>query len=99
VQSKPTVRVADFTNPDLKPWANATMRRANENALAGIAGPRFAPLTWVPPRIHAVAPTIRVVPHPATSSTPICEGPTAAAAAKLGIVGTSTTNGANTLRV
>ena len=32
------VRVADFTNPDLKPWAKAIMRRANENALAGGIG-------------------------------------------------------------
>jgi hypothetical protein len=35
VQSKLTIGVADFTNPDLKPWAEAIMRRANENALAG----------------------------------------------------------------
>jgi len=58
VQSKPTVRVADFTNPDLKPWANATMRRANENALAGIAGPRFAPWRGCPayPRCGAHDP-------------------------------------------
>ena len=38
VQSKPTFRVADLTNPNLKPWAKEIMRRENEKVLAGGIG-------------------------------------------------------------
>jgi len=36
--SKPTFRVADLTNPNLKPWARDIMRRENEKVLAGGIG-------------------------------------------------------------
>src|SRR5215468_4005166 len=32
---QPTFRIADLTNPNLKPWAKAAMKRENENVLAG----------------------------------------------------------------
>src|SRR5271169_3001175 len=38
VQSKPTFRVADLTNPNLKPWAKDIMRRENEKVLVGGIG-------------------------------------------------------------
>jgi hypothetical protein len=38
VPSKPTFRVADLTNPNLKPWARDIMRRENEKVLAGGIG-------------------------------------------------------------
>src|SRR6266700_3546212 len=34
-QGQPTYRVADLTNPILKPWAVEQMRKANEDVLAG----------------------------------------------------------------
>jgi hypothetical protein len=36
--SQPTFRVADLTNPNLKPWAKAVMKRENDKVLAGGIG-------------------------------------------------------------
>lgn len=38
VQSRPTFRVADLTNTNLKPWAKEIMKRENEKVLAGGIG-------------------------------------------------------------
>jgi hypothetical protein len=35
---QPTFRIADLTNPNLKPWAKEIMRRENEKVLAGEIG-------------------------------------------------------------
>lgn len=35
---QPTYRVADLTNPNLKPWAKERMRKANDDVLAGKVG-------------------------------------------------------------
>src|SRR6516165_1595107 len=35
---QPTFRVADLTNPNLKPWAKAVMKRENDKVLAGGIG-------------------------------------------------------------
>jgi hypothetical protein len=37
---QPTYRVADLTNPILKPWAIEQMREANEEVIAGKIGMR-----------------------------------------------------------
>src|ERR1700693_1615937 len=34
----PTYRVADLTNPNIKPWAKAVMKRENDKVLAGGMG-------------------------------------------------------------
>jgi hypothetical protein len=36
--AQPTFRVADLSNPNLKPWARDVMKRENENVLAGKIG-------------------------------------------------------------
>jgi len=38
VGAQPSFRIADLTNPNIKPWAKEIMRRANERVLAGGIG-------------------------------------------------------------
>jgi len=50
--AQPTFRIADLTNPNIKPWAKEIMKRENEKALAG-GIPYSARASCMPSRVPA----------------------------------------------